>query len=191
MSWPRPHISVINPSAPNPVSFSWQLKQLACWVDAQFTKPRGGVTYEMESEWHAWQYVLEANDKPTVLVAPSGEDPRGDSSPQAQARTPRVDRPISVFVIRGHGFTTLMETEKGVPSRKEMLTDSIEALRDVVRQMTGISEEFPIRYNGWKPLPQIARPNTGNVFVAGAILRFGVANDIPEVSRTAVPAVQQ
>ena len=59
--------------------------------------------------------------------------------------------------------------------------DKLEALRDVVRAIRNVSEEFPLHYMGWKPLPAVARPGTANVFTAGAFLTFSSANDVPEV----------
>ena len=87
-------------------------------------------------------------------------------------------------LVYGHGFTSLMPTEKGNPSRHETMTASIEALRDTIRAMTGLSEEFPVNYRGWKNLPAVARPGTANVFTAGATLEFSTANDIGQVSET-------
>ena len=136
----------------------------------------------MESEWHLWQYILQADDTPTVLVCANGEKPRSFGSRQETNRLGMVDRSWLVALIRGHGFNTLLQTEKGTPARKEMLTDSIEALRDTVRALSGVSDEFPLDYQGWIPIPAVARPGTANVFICGALITFGTANSIPEVS---------
>jgi hypothetical protein len=67
------------------------------------------------------------------------------------------------------------------PATVETLATSVETVRDLVRTMLGLSEEFPINYKGWKNLPAVARPGTANVFVAGATIDFSTANDIPEI----------
>ena len=155
---------------------------MAGYIDANFTQPRGGETMVMESMWHLWEFILNAYDKPTVLICCTGETPRGSFGEQDQWH--RVDRQWTVVLLRGHGFTSLEWTEKGPPARKESLNLSIEALRDTVRVMTGISEEFPVNYKGWSNLPAVARPGTANVFTAGALLTFSTANEIGEIQES-------
>lgn len=178
MSWPR------QPLTPAPIAVSKQLALMCEFVDKKFCQPRGGVTKQMESMWHLWEYILNALDTPSVLICPTGEKLRPFGSLQESDRMARADREWTVVILYGHGFTNLMQTEQGVPAGKETLCDSIEALRDTFRVLAGISEEFPVHYGGWQPLPAVARPGTANVFVAGAMLTFSTANDLPEVSRT-------
>ena len=172
MSWPQVSLAA-------PVTIDQQTNQICTYIDMVFAQPRGGEVKAMESMWHMWEYILSATDTPTVLVCCTGENPRGSFSEQDQWA--RVDRQWTIVVLYGHGFRNLLRDEKGVPARKEVLTNCIEALRDAVRSMTGISEEYPVNYRGWKNLPAMARPGTANVFVAGAELNFSTANDIGEV----------
>lgn len=173
MSWPPTTLVV-------PATAAEQAEQMGDWIDTTFAQPRGGTVKIMESMWHVWEYVLSAQDEPTVLICCTGETPRGSFAEQDLWH--RVDRQWTFVVIRGHGFRNLMPDDKGaVPNGKEALTTSIEVLRDTVRAMTGMSEEFPINYRGWKSLPAVARPGTANVFTAGAYLEFSTSVDIREV----------
>jgi hypothetical protein len=179
--WGRP------PLQPPPVTEASQLNVLCQWIDANFTMPRVPAdgkphTIQMESLQHLWQYIIEADDAPTVLACQTGEKSRVYGSKQNSDRSPTVDRDFTVAILRGHGFTTLMQTDKGVPARKEMLVASIAALRDTVRSLTGISEEWPLHYMGWDALGPIARPQSANVFVAGALIKFSTCNRLGEVA---------
>lgn len=179
MSWPR------EPISPAPVSGVDQVTKMAIWIDKQFSQPRGGRTEPIESMPHLWERILECGDEPTVLVVPTGERLRGYRSLQEADRMGRVDRKWTVAIVRGRGFQMLVPNPEGaLYGGKEMLVASIEALRDCVRVLADISEEFPLHYEGWEPIPPIARPANANIFVAGALLNFSAANDLPEVSRT-------
>lgn len=179
MSWPRA------PLTPAPVTGTDQITKMAIWIDTQFCQPRGGKTEAIESMPHLWEKILECGDEPTVLIVQTGEKQRAYRSLQEADRIGRVDRKWTVAIVRGRGFQMLMPNEDGsLYGNKELLVASIEALRDCVRVLANISEEFPLHYDGWDPLPPIARPANANIFVAGAILTFSTANDLPGVSRT-------
>lgn len=166
-----------------PVTADWQAAAIASYVEENFAQPRGGTVKIMESMWHLWEEILLASTAPRVLVCCTGENPRGSFAEQDLWH--RVDRQWTVVLVLGHGFRNLMPDGLGnPPSGAETMTTSIEALRDTVRVMTSISEEFPVNYKGWKNLPAVARPGTANVFVAGGMLEFSTANDIPEVTET-------
>ena len=169
MTWPRASLD-------HPLTMDDQATALASYLDTNFAQQRGGKVLIMESMWHLWEFILSAHDEPTVLVCCTGERPRGSFAEQDLWH--RVDRQWTIVLLRGHGFTSLEWTEKGQPARKESLNLSIEALRDTVRVMTGLSEEFPVNYTGWSNLPAVARPGTANVFTAGALLTFSTANDL-------------
>lgn len=178
MSWPNTLTLITPMTAAN------QASEMGEQIDTVFAKPRGGQTLVMETMWHVWEYILSAQDEPTVMVCCTGETPRGSFAEQDHWHV--VDRQWTVVILRGRGFLrNLMPGADGNPPQgAETLTASIEALRDTVRKMTGISREFPINYKGWKSLPAVARPGTANVFTAGAFLEFSTACDIGEVSET-------
>ena len=173
MSWPRESLA-------QPVTIDQHATNLASYIDEHFAQQRGGKVLLMESMWHLWEYILTAQDEPTVLVCCTGETPRGSFAEQDLWRF--VDRQWTIVILRGHGFENLEWTEMGQPSRKESLNASIEALRETIRAMIGLSEEFPVNYKGWSNLPAVARPGMANVFTAGAMLTFSTANNIPEIS---------
>lgn len=176
MTWPRPSLTA-------PVTADVQAEQMAMYLDNEYAQERGGTVKVMESMWHLWEEILLATDAPRVIICCTGENVRGSFAEQDQWH--RVDRQWTVAVVRGHGFRNLMPGEEGdPPASVETLTKSIETVRDLVRSLTGVSEEFPINYKGWKNLPAVARPGTANVFVAGATIEFSTANDIPEITET-------
>ena len=172
-TWPR------KPLTPD-VTADLQTTAICTYIDLHFAFNRGGNVIAMESMWHVWEYILTATDEPTVLVCCTGETPRGSFAEQDQLC--RVDRQWTVVLIRGHGFTSLLPGPNGTAPGVENMLTSITALRDTVRVITSVSEEIPINYKGWHPLPAVARPGTVNVFVAGAQMEFSTANDIPVVS---------
>lgn len=172
MSWPE------TPAAAT-VTADSQAIGLATFLDHEYAQKRGGTVKVMESMHHLWEEILSASDEPRVLVCCTGETPRGSFA--EQDLWCRVDRQWTIAVVRGHGFRNLMPDEKGSPvGAVETLCTSVETVRDVVRAMVGLSQEFPVNYKGWKNLPAVGRPGTVNVFVAGATLEFSTANDIPQ-----------
>ena len=178
MSWPQSY----QPTTQGPPVTSRAQRSLLCSViDNQFSQKRGGQTMPMESMWHVWQFIIAAKDEPTVLVCCTGEKQRSIGSLVESDRMHRVDRQWTAVIIRGHGFRSLLTEAYGAPPGAEDLSDSIEALRDTVRGIGGVSEEFPLHYIGWETIPAVARPGTANVFTAGAFLTFSSANDVPEV----------
>jgi len=172
MSWPEV-------PAAETVTADSQAVLFATFLDHQYAQQRGGTVKVMESMYHLWEEILSASDEPRVLVCCTGETPRGSFAEQDLWH--RVDRQWTIAVVRGHGFRNLMHDEQGAPvNTVETLCQSIEAVRDCVRSLRGLSQEWPINYKGWKNLPAVGRPGTVNVFVAGATLEFSTANDIPE-----------
>ena len=177
MTWPRPSLT-------SPVTAAGQASTIASYIEEQFAQPRGGVVKIMESMWHLWEEILSATDTPRVLVCCTGENPRGSFAEQDQWC--RVDRQWTVAVVYGRGFRNLMpDAEGNPPGVSETMTASVEALRDCIRVINSVSEEFPVNYKGWKNLPAVARPGTANVFVAGALIELSTANDIPQISEPA------
>jgi hypothetical protein len=179
VSWPRASLNY-----GVTVGADTQATALGQFLEDEYAMPRGGTVRVMESMWHLWEEVLKAIDEPRILICCTGETPRGSFAEQDLWH--RVDRQWTVAVVRGHGFRNLTPQSDGdPPNTVETLATSVETVRDLVRTMLGLSEEFPINYKGWKNLPAVARPGTANVFVAGATIDFSTANDIPEITETA------
>lgn len=174
-SWPL-HLS-------SPPTIKEQAFQIADWLYNQFAKQRGGEVKIMANMQHLWEEVYEAKDnKPRVLVVYGGEQARGGFS---QSNTlHRVDRQWTVVILRGHGWRNLLNNPDAVSElQEENFYDSVETLRDKIRVLTSISEEFPIDYKSCRPmvgLPGVG--NSGNVFADGYTIEFSTASDIPGIS---------
>lgn len=161
---------------PQPISISQQADQIRS-VMADFTDARGGYTKVMANQRHLWEELVDPNaNKPRILVLFSKEVPRGSFEFQDQLY--RVDRHWMVIVVRGHGFKNEMI------DGTEPFLDVLETLREKLRCIISISEEFPINYRGISPLPNIAQSQTANVFLDASVIEFTTANDIPQIYET-------
>ena len=174
-----------------PVMEDQQLSLMCEWIDTQFMNSRRKSTdtrtFGMESEAHLWEYVYTvATEEPTVLVCLNGERQRSAGSLQEADRLHRVDRRWFIVLLRGHGLNNLMPQASGNPARQETLMSSVAALRDTVRALANVSEEWPLHYEGWAPLRPVARPGPANVFLTGAELTFSSCNDLGEARGTAI-----
>lgn len=149
-------------------------QQLETWVTAN-----GGEVKIMANTRHLWEEVYKRalDDKAAVLICFNRERSRG--SEQLRNNLHRVDRNWLVVVMRGHGFENRMaKTDAG------MLDDfytACEEIRDKIRVIISISEEFPVDYVGMTPLPGVAQPGNANVFADAYQIEFNTANDIAAV----------
>jgi len=153
-------------------------QQLSPWVTE-----RGGEVKVMANTRHLWEevYGSAVDGSPKVLVCFNRERSRG--SEQLRNNLHRVDRNWLVVVMRGHGFENDMaKTDEKMEG--DFYTDC-ETLRDRVRVMLGISEEFPVDYVGMNPLPGAAQPGMANVFLDAYQMEFNTANDLAAVVLTA------
>lgn len=158
-----------------PLSITDAANQIAARL-GEWAKPRGGEAVVMANMRHLWEEIRKMNDKPRCLVVFNGEVARGGFQ---QANTlHRVDRSWLVVVVRGHGFANLMADVEG---DTEPFYDSIEAIRELLRTLVEISEEFPIDYKSTKPSPGVGPSEAANVFLDAYALEFSTANDIPAI----------
>lgn len=148
-----------------------------------FTDPRGGTVKLLENMRKLWEEIYIASDSPRILICFNGEQARGAFSVSNTLH--RVDRSWIVVIIKGKGFNAVEDSGKGAGSQvvgvAEPFLTSIEKLRETLRVLINISEEFPIDYKSIKPLPGIAPGNTANVFIDGYAIEFSTANDIPDI----------
>ena len=170
MSWPNQLAA--------PLSIKDGANQLAGWIGL-WAKPKGGKCEVVQGLRHLWESIFMASDAPRVLVCFNGETARGGFDEQDTLH--RVDRQWAVVVIRGHGWKNLMPDEDETAA--ETFMETVEALRDRVRLIQTLSEEFPVNYKGAKPLPAVAKPDSANVFVDAYQLDFSSAADIPDVAQ--------
>lgn len=163
-----------------PVTISQQSVAIKTTLEGWAT-PRGGRVAVMANQRHLWEELIDlpqaaANQSPRIMVLCAGEDLRLPGEPDCH----RVDRRWQVVLVKGRGF--YKDPLSG--NVAEPFTDSIEAIRDLVRTMIGISdeEEVPsVRYQGWKPLPSILPTREANAFADAVVLEFMTGNDIPQV----------
>jgi len=119
------------------------------------------------------------DDTPRILICYMGSKARLSFEQKDTAH--REDRQWMVVVIYGKGFASqLAEQQAGMI---ESVYDSVESLRDLIRTMLNVSEEFPLSYNGIEPMANILGPNA-SFFIDADAISFSTANDIGVVSLT-------
>jgi hypothetical protein len=159
----------------NPPTITDQANALGSLLD-EWAKPRGGSAKVMANIRHLWEELFVVSDSPRLLVVCEGEQARGGFD---NANTlHRVDRQWTVVIVRGHGFLNLVADSA---REAEPFLTSVETVRDIIRCIIGLSEEFPIDYKGFKPLPNIGGSPGVNVFMDAYAIDFSTANDIPAV----------
>lgn len=161
----------------------WQAEFTKAWLET-WVVPRGGYVKVLANPKHLWEEMYLADERPRVLIVCNGEISRGGFN---QANTlHRVDRQWIVAVLRGHGFVNMVSEGQGQPDTPgaiDPFLKQVQILRDKCRVMVNITEEAPIDYKGFEPLPSIAPyGNSGNVFLDGYLIRYSTANDIAAVT---------
>ncbi len=172
MSWPR----VLT----TPPSIATQAQQIGYQL-ARWAEPKGGEVRVMANMRHLWEHILMATEKPRILVCFTGEASRGGEDVRYLHR---VDRSWSVVIVRGHGFdfdpTANSSTTAG--DVEEAFYGHIETVRDLIRVITSISEEFPVEYKAIKPVAGAAPTPASNVFMDAYEITFTTANNIPAIT---------
>lgn len=159
---------------PQPITISQQANfiQLALQNWAQ---PLGGTAKVVSNLKVAWAQAYQSSQKPILFICYQGDISRGPF--EQQNAWVRVDRQWSVLFIRGRGFKanrgdTLYTTTNGV----DALWDDLEAVRDVLRCLLGISEELPsIDFKSITPVSQ------QEDVIDSYELKFSTANDYPMI----------
>ena len=169
-------------SLPHPLTIAQQANQIGTWLSEQ-SQGSGASVELLANQRHLWEsiYSMAVDGKPKILICFDGETSRG-GFPQRNTLH-RVDRNWVCVVMRGHGFNHAMN--QGEPELPTAFYDDCEAVRDLIRRMTSISEEYPLDYVGMKPLPGVAQPGMANAFLDGYILSFTTANDLGAITTTA------
>lgn len=155
-------------------------EQLTMWAD-----PRAGKVFIMANLRHLWEHVYRCavDDAPQILLAFNSETIR---SGDAKHKETRVDREFVAVVMRGHGFRNKMakDDEGGGADQTDDFYTHCEQVRDQIRVILSISEEFPVFYKGMRPLPGIPAPGQANVFLDAYQIIWTTANDLGEVRTT-------
>jgi len=166
-----------------PPTISQQAQIIANWLTTSFAAPRGGSVKILQNQRHLWEEIYMQDDTPRLFIMFKSEKSRGGFN-QAN-KLHRVDRQWSVIIMRGHGWRNLMPNpNEAFGTQAEDFLDTIEVLRDKLRVLLNISEEFPIDYTGVDSLPNIAPTKEANVFMDCYIINFSTANDIPNITLT-------
>lgn len=143
----------------------------------QWAEPKGGVASVVFDTYDMWETASKSSQKPRLLICYSGEELRGDFSVASVLH--RVDRKWQVAVTRGRGFTVNRGDTLIAPNQNaEPFYDSLEGVRDLIRSMTGISEENPLDYRSVTPM------QSGDLIIDGYIVEFTTATDIPPILPT-------
>jgi len=148
------------------------------------TSGSGAVVEIMANQRHLWEavFAMATEGTPRILICFDGETSRGGFNERNTLN--RVDRQWVVVVMRGHGFKHSMAQQEPLDGLETAFYDDCEAVRDLLRRVTGISAE-PIDYVSMKPLPGVAQPNMANVFLDGYVITMTTANDIPAITNQA------
>lgn len=163
-----------------PVTISQQSAALKLKLE-EWAQPRGGRVAVMANQRHLWEELTDlpqavASQAPRIMVLCAGADLLLPGEPDCHRETRRWQ----IVLVKGRGF--YKDPMSG--NVAEPFTDSIEAIRDLIRTMIGISdeEEVPsVRYQGWKPLPSILPTREANAFADAVVLEFVTGNDIPQI----------
>jgi hypothetical protein len=164
---------------PVPITISTQLKMLLD-VLQPWAKERDGSAKIIANQRHMWEELVNlpaVPAAPRILIMFSGEISRGSFA--ESGRWHRVDRTWEIVVVRGRGFSNLNDPMSG--GAYQPFTDSLEAIRDVIRVILNLSEEFPLVYTSMKPLSSVMPSKEADAYMDGTVLSFSTANDIPEV----------
>ena len=132
---------------------------------------------------HLWEEIFMIEDSPRILICYTGETARGEYEGGGRTEMRRVDRSWQIVVMRGHGFDNLVDNPESMAAGKEDFYDSVEIVRDGIRCMINVSEEFPVNYRSIRPLPSAAPTQTTNVFMDAMVIEFTTANDIARINR--------
>jgi len=150
-----------------------QLKsQLSTWAVTA-----GGKAVVASNTKDMWEQASQNTQTPLVLICYNGETIRGERA--VSAFNHRVERNWIVAVTRGRGWNT----ERGASlytttANADPLYDVVEEVRDAIRVMTGISEEFPVEFQSISPM------SSNNKELDAYAIQFTVAADIPAITLT-------
>lgn len=172
-------------SLPLPISISDGInmvgEHLSLWAE-----PLGGKVKVVANTRHLWEeiYACATSDSPQILLCFLSERVRGGAD---RRKMTRVDRSFWAVIMRGHGFRNKMakDDEGGGSAMPDDFYTACEQVRDQIRVILSISEEFPVEYVGMEPLPGVAVPGTANVFLDAYRIEWRTANDIGAIGTQA------
>jgi hypothetical protein len=156
------------------MKISTQLEVLRVALDA-WASPLGGTAVAVPNLKELWNQASMSSQKPRLLICYMGEKIRGPFADASVAG--RVDRQWTVAITRGRGFASMRgDTLKQQVGNVEAFADSVEACRDLIRNLEGVSQEWPMEYKSIKPM------QLGNLVVDGYLIEFSTANDLDKLT---------
>ena len=156
-----------------PISISQQAQQIVTVLQG-YAQAAGGVADLVPNLKMLWFQADQSSQKPRILLCYNGEQSRGDFS--VANRLHRVDRQWIVAVTRGTGWNSNRgDSFYKTVGNADPLSDIIEEVRELLRCMIGISEEFPIDFKRISPM------NAVNKALDAYAIEFSTANDIPAI----------
>jgi len=158
---------------PAPISISQQAQNIVD-VLRPYAETSGGVAEVVSNLRELWAQAAMSSDRARILVCYNGEQSRGDFS--VANVNHRVDRQWIVAVTRGRGWNSKRGDSlyKTVGST-DPFYDVVEEVRELLRTITNISEEFPIDYKRISPM------TSGNKALDSYGIEFSCASDIPTI----------
>ena len=161
---------------PKPPSISTQASQIRA-VLSPYAAKSGGAAEVVSNLQMLWMQASMANDRPRILICYNGEKSRGEFS--VAAANHRVDRQWIVAVTRGRGWNANRgDSLYKTVGNADPFYDVIEEVRELIRSMIGISEEFPVDYKGMSPM------SSGNKALDSYAIEFSTSNDEPQILLT-------
>lgn len=159
-----------------PITISQQAKNLQAVLNT-WAVQHGGVAETASDLKNFWEQAGNNNDIPRILIVYNGENARGEF--RTRSALDRVDRKWQVGVFRGRGFSA----QRGRSLTNTVVNampfyDVVEQIRDLIRSILDISEEFPVEFMGINPMS----PNPPTLIMDAYVIEFVTANDIPNIS---------
>ena len=156
-----------------PPAISAQCQQIVDVLKPYATKS-GGFADMVSNLQMLWAQASMADDRPRILVCYNGENLRGDFS--VASFNHRVDRQWIVAVTRGRGWSANRgDSLYKTVGNADPFYDVVEEVRELIRTMIGISEEFPLDYKRISPM------SSGNKALDSYAIEFSTANDVPAI----------
>jgi hypothetical protein len=137
------------------------------WAD-----PRGGSAIPVSNMKELWNQAMMSSQKPRILICYMGEKTRGPFG--LAAIMGRLDQQWAVAVTRGRGFAaTRGESLTKTVGNMDPFLLAVEQVRDLIRNINGVSMEQPVDYKAIKPMQM------GQLVIDGYLIEFSTANDLP------------
>jgi hypothetical protein len=161
---------------PQPASISGQAGQILAQL-LPFAESAGGAAEVVSNLQMLWKQAAMDTQKPRILICYNGESIRGEFA--TAAINHRVDRQWIVAVTRGRGWTAQRGSSLfQAVGNADAFYDVVEQVRDLIRRMLGISEEFPVDFKRISPM------SSQNKALDSYAIEFSTASDIPAITYT-------